>query len=431
MYKAIINPRAGFLIAYIMLFINISYKGYFLGDTTFLLGLCVLIYVVKVSVLSHVSYRFLIPTLILAITSFYVPTFSIRYLLLVIALLFCFESLSGRLSELALLTLLLMSPLFKYASETFTFPIRIWLSEISGEILLFLHFPVEIRGNLILLNGNDFLVDAACTGLQMLGFSFLLSIFLLAYYQDTCQRTTRFGWQLLVLSLTFMLNIISNLFRILLLIIFRIAPESQMHDIMGICCLLFYVWFPIVFIIRRITLTKGTQPTLLQVSKTAKPQWILNCLFLAVTAYLVLSFSGSESIQHQTLTLIKEKPNYETRILKNGITQLKSKNALVYQKPIPDFYSGEHSPLFCWKGSGYTFNKVKEEVVQSYSIYTGVLINKNDKLYTAWWFTNGEVITNSQLEWRWRVLKGEKHFELINVTANSEHELKKIIAEWL
>lgn len=58
MYKAIINPRAGFLIAYIMLFINISYKGYFLGDTTFLLGLCVLIYVVKVSVLSHVSYRF-------------------------------------------------------------------------------------------------------------------------------------------------------------------------------------------------------------------------------------------------------------------------------------------------------------------------------------------------------------------------------------
>lgn len=186
-----------------------------------------------------------------------------------------------------------------------------------------------------------------------------------------------------------------------------------------------------VWIIKQLALKQNHKPEALKVEKTGIFQWVFNGLSLALTSYLVLSFSGSEKIQSKEITISKERLNYETKILKNGITQLKSETALIYLKPIPDFYSGEHSPVFCWKGSGYTFKKIKEEVVQSYEIYTGVLSNKNDKLYTAWWFTNGEVITNSQLEWRWRVLKGETHFELINVTAISEHELKKVIAEWL
>lgn len=431
MFKAVINPRIAFLIAYLILFMDISYKGYFLGDTTFGVGLCLLIYVLKVGVASSKSFRFFLPTLVLAVVSFYIPTFSIRYLLLVAALLLCLESMFGKLSGLAFFCLLLMSPLFRYASETFTFPIRIWLSEISGQILRLLHFQVEINGNMIIMNGNDFLVDAACTGLQMLGFSFLLSVFLLAYYQDVYQKKIGLGWQLLALIITFLFNILSNLCRILLLIILRIAPENSLHDLIGICCLLIYVWLPMVWIIKQLALKQNHKPEALKVEKTGIFQWVFNGLSLALTSYLVLSFSGSEKIQSKEITISKERLNYETKVLKNGITQLKSETALIYLKPIPDFYSGEDSPVFCWKGSGYTFKKIKEEVVQSYEIYTGVLSNKNDKLYTAWWFTNGEVITNSQLEWRWRVLKGETHFELINVTANSEHELKKVIAEWL
>jgi exosortase N len=431
MFKAIITPKLSFVVAYVALFISICYKGYFLGDTTFLVGLFVLIYVLKVGTLSSKSSRFFIPALLLAIASFYVPTFSIRYLLLVFALLFCFETMFGRLSELTFLTLLLMSPLFRYVSETFTFPIRIWLSEISGRILSLLHFPVEIKGNLILLNGNNFLVDAACTGLQMLGFSFLLCVFLMAYYQDVYQKKIGFSWQLSALSITFLLNIFSNLCRILLLVIFRISPDNSMHDIVGICCLLVYVWLPMVWVIKQIALKQTANAIKLKVEETRPSQWIINGLFLMATAYLVLSFTGAKAPHRYQLSDKKEKANYTTKVLNTGVTQLKNEHALVYLKPIPDFYSGEHSPIFCWKGSGYAFEKIKEEVVQSYKIYTGILTNKNDKLYTAWWFSNGKIITNSQLDWRWRVLKGEHKFDLINVTANSENELKKVIAEWL
>ncbi|RYU93683.1 exosortase N [Emticicia agri] len=431
MFKATSYPKVIFLMAYIALFICISYKGYFLGDSVFILGAGILVYVLKAGTPGNKSMRFLIPTLLLTIVSFYVPTFSIRYLLLIVALLFCFETLFGKLSELAFLVLLLMSPLFRYVAESFTFPIRIWLSEISGQILSFLHFPVEINGNMIVLNGNDFLVDAACTGLQMLGLSFLMCIFLLAYYQDIYQKKLTFGWQLLALTITFLLNILSNLCRILLLVIFRITPDNFLHDVLGICCLLIYVWLPMVGIIRQIALKQVTESVEPKIEETGLRQWIMNGLFLSVTAYLILSFTGSTKAQEQIITEKHEKANYQAKVLNTGITQMKSDKALVYLKPIPDFYSGEHSPIFCWKGSGYTFEKIKEEIVQSYPIYTGVLTTKNDKLYTAWWFTNGEVITNSQLEWRWRVLKGEHKFKLINVTADSEHELKKVIAEWL
>lgn len=431
MVKAIRNPKVGFLIAYVALFINISYKGYFLGDTIFILGLGILVYVLKTGTLENKSSRFLIPALLLVIVSFYVPTFSIRYLLLIVALLFCFETLFGRLSELALLVLLLMSPLFRYLSESFTFPIRIWLSEISGKLLSLLHFPVEINGNLIVLNGNNFLVDAACTGLQMLGLSFLLSIFLLAYYQDVYQKKIAFRWQIIALSITFLLNIFSNLCRILLLVIFRIAPDNFLHDLLGICCLLVYVWLPMTWVIKQIALKQTTKLIEQKAQETRLSEWIINSILLTVTGYLVLSFSGSITAKEQILIEKKEKKGYSTKILDNGITQLKSDKALVYLKPIPDFYSGEHSPIFCWKGSGYSFKNIQEQVVQSYPIYTGVLTNKNDKLYTAWWFTNGEIITNSQLDWRWRVLKGEHKFKLVNVTTSSEHELKKVIAEWL
>lgn len=431
MLKAIALPKVGFLIAYTALFISLSYKGYFLGDSTFLLGLGILVFVLKAGTSGSKSSRFLIPALLLATIAFYVPTFSIRYLLLVFAIVFCFESLFGKLSELALLTLLLMSPLFRYLSETFTFPIRIWLSEISGQMLLFLHFPVEINGNVIVLNSSNFLVDAACTGLQMLGLSFLLCIFLLAYYQDVYQKKIVFGWQLSALVITFALNIFSNLCRILLLIIFKIAPDNFSHDLIGLCCLLVYVWLPMAWIAKQIALKQTVKTPEPKVHKTIVNLWLINGVFLGITSYSILSFSGVKVLEKQILTEKIKKTSYETKVLNNGITQLKNNNALVYLKPIPDFYSGEHSPIFCWKGSGYTFKKIKEEVVQSSKIYTGELTKKNDKLYTAWWFTNGEIITNSQLDWRWRVLKGEHKFELINVTANSEHELKKAIAEWL
>ncbi len=109
------------------------------------------------------------------------------------------------------------------------------------------------------------------------------------------------------------------------------------------------------------------------------------------------------------------------------VKQIRTDKALIYIKQIPAFYSVEHSPLFCWRGSGYELKNIDETIVNGHKIYTGFLTKGNEKLITAWWFTNGKILTNSQLEWRWKAFLENKSFQLVNITANSEADLKSEI----
>jgi hypothetical protein len=48
---------------------------------------------------------------------------------------------------------------------------------------------------------------------------------------------------------------------------------------------------------------------------------------------------------------------------------------------------------------------------------SGNIAKGQDQLLTAWWFSNHDHNTISQLDWRWRVLWGDPEFQLVNVTA--------------
>jgi exosortase N len=96
---------------------------------------------------------------------------------------------------------------------------------------------------------------------------------------------------------------------------------------------------------------------------------------------------------------------------------------LIYVKPIPEFFTGEHTPLICWKGSGYEFRGIVKTSVDANEIYIGRLEKGNEVLFTAWWYSNGIVSTIDQWDWRSRMLVGEDRFCLINVTAASQQIL--------
>jgi exosortase N len=109
--------------------------------------------------------------------------------------------------------------------------------------------------------------------------------------------------------------------------------------------------------------------------------------------------------------------------MEGGVTKMFNENILVYVKPIPEFFTGEHTPLICWKGSGYHFEGIKKSTINGREIYTGNLVKPGAKLFTAWWYENGSTSTIDQLNWRMRMLRGEKDFCLINVTAENESAL--------
>jgi exosortase N len=400
-------------------------------DSTFLLGVCLAPYVLISAPERAKSLRFFPLVLAFVIVSFLVKAQSFRYFLIIVSLIFTLESLKGKLNILLFYLLIVISPIFKYLSEVFTFPIRIKLGEWSGILLRSAGFDVETSGNLIRMNGQDFSVDPACMGLQMLGFSFLTGIFLITHFQRVTKKELPSYLITLIMILIIPLNITANLGRILTLIICRISSESPFHDVVGLFYLFAYVWLPLAVLVKYFFRKYGNErKTQVSISLLKPTVAVLNVAFSIVCGLLVLQkpvLNISKQLSHANFAEKK----YEVRVLQNGITRFRSPDALIYEKGIPDFYSTDHSPYTCWKGSGYKFTSIREQIISGKTVYFGMLEKGPEKLQTAWWFSNNDHVTISQLDWRWRVLRGERGFQLINVTTTNEENLKPIVQEWL
>jgi exosortase N len=416
------------IILYAILLIYISLRSYLNINFTVVIGFLLLPYVWSSNLENRTSNRWLVVVILLSIACWYLSIMTLFYWLAVMGLIFAFESLRSRLTILPIALLFTISMIFRYLSEVFTFPIRIWLSACVGSLLKFCQFDIKISGNNIVLNGSDFSIEPACMGLDMIGISLMMSIFLIAFYQKKTQRIASDFWILVVLILTFGINIINNFFRMTLLILLKIAPENPFHEIVGLICFLIYVCLPLSYFIPKVfhRISMEVQMTEVVLLKddfrknSIKKSLIVLHLFLSFTIYFII-VSGVEKIRKQQ--------NLEsTNVLKQfEVEQIRTDKALIYIKKIPAFYSVEHSPLFCWRGSGYDLTNIDESTINHQKIYTGTLVKGNEKLKTAWWFTDDKTLTISQLEWRWIAFKENKSFKLVNITANSEVDLESEI----
>jgi exosortase N len=421
-----------YTLGYIALFTSLIANSYLIPDATFMIGICLLPFIIYASPRREKSLRFLPIVLLFFVGSLYVHEVSFRYLTLLFAILFAIESLNGKASTLMFWVLLIISPLFKYLSEVFTFPIRLQLSKWAGLLLQTAHFPATVTGNVIQVNGSDFSVDPACMGLQMTGFSLLAGIFLLVHYQKATGKELPWFLSTLTIVIVFALNILSNLLRIVVLVIFSIGPESVLHDIVGVLCLLLYVWLPASFVIQylfRYFARTATEPNLVKVP--GKPSTLAFNFVILAGCFFVIFQNKKVNIGGTKMNAFEVSDKYNSSHLSNGVSRFRSKTSLVYLKPIPAFYSTDHSPVTCWKGSGYEFTNIREENFAGRRIYFGTLKKGNDLLHTAWWFSNNNYVTISQFDWRWKVIRGEPGFQLVNVTAGDQKDLKQAIVEWM
>ncbi|AYB35060.1 exosortase N [Chryseolinea soli] len=341
------------------------------------------------------------------------------FLMVAFFLLLVWEAVGGKLNTIILFQIALMSPVFLQVTAILGFPIRLWLSQCAG-MLLQVGWDVQVEGNLMILDGFQFAVDEACMGLSMLSLSMLMGVFAIVHHYRKAKRTLSLGWLVVFFAAVFGLNVLSNLFRIVMLVLFRILPEDPLHEIIGVLCLLLYVMVPLYFLAKTLVRKFG-KPFEQIATPTYTP--IRSRLLLAALGIFVLSMSftirpeGAElSIPHAFVEF-KDAKGIE---LNGGITKLTTDDLLIYVKTIPEFFTGEHTPLLCWRGSGYQFKSIRKEHMGQHEIYKGVLSRDQEKLYTAWWYTNGNRVTIDQWEWRSRMVTEKERFALVNVTAKDE-----------
>ncbi len=405
-----------FIVCYFLIFLKFL-TTYFITDYTLWTSLILTPYIIAPQAIQTTSKKYLWLALAFLLLTFISGVQTFYFLAIAFAMLFAIESMTGSIGNLPIFIAGLISPTFKYFNNMLGFPVRLTLSEWAGNIIRQLGYKVEVIGNVIIKDGTEFSVDPACVGLKMMAFSILTGLVIMAWHEK--QTKTRFSFirSSAILATIVLLNVIANLIRIVLLTIFKILPENPNHELIGILCLLAYVIIPSYFLIKWMA-GKNKVPQLPQ-KKIIKNSILLNTLLIILT--LGIGFAKIRQIQVKPIS-IPHLPGYKEELLNNDVAKLEKPGILMYIKPLSKFYGAEHNPMICWTGSGYQFSRISTRTVSGKEIYTGVLKKNKDIIYAAWWFDNGKHQTISQMDWRWRAIKGE-NFYLVNVNSGDKETL--------
>jgi exosortase N len=378
-----------------------------------------------------VSPRYAIVSLVFLLLTLMAPVKTLLCFSMGFALFYLVESLQYRLNFSAVISLFLITPVSEYAANVFSFPVRLQLSSWVGNILSQFSKETHVTGNIIVHNEQEFSVDPACMGLNMLIASLLVAQMTIGFYQRKMQRKLTPVMVSLFLLSVIALNILSNLSRMIVLVIFSVLPDSLMHELTGLACLFLYVMLPVAIVSKFIVKRFGKPVTHSSQDFVNKVNWTKHFLVfgLVVSAGVYVSFADSFS-RFENLG-DKEIPGYKLSLAQPGIVKLENERSLVYVKFIRGFYDSDHNPTICWKGSGYEFTHVQQKKLSGFVLNTAILKKGKDQLYTAWWYSNGKDHTADPFSWRYNAVRTGTTYAVVNVSAANqkdlENELNRVI----
>jgi len=381
------------------------------------------------------SYRYLWPTLAGLLLLVFTRSSTVFYLCCCGAILLVWERAVGRRSGLALLLLVVMAPLIRHLSYVWSFPIRLQLSQWAAGVLQLAGLDVAAQGNIVLIGGQEFAVDPACMGLQMLITALLAAIFIMALLAHQAGRQLSVGQQVAGLLGMLVLAVFANFIRLLTLLVFRILPENPLHESIGLLSLLVYALLPFYGVwwwwCRRGTGGPAPIPARLVPRALSWRHYGLHLGLLIALAGVGQQFRNPPAIKTGASLPAAALAGYQQEQTALGVVKLSSPTALVYLKPPIRAFQGGHDPRICWQGSGYEFTHIDTMTVAGYLVYRATLEKEADRLYTAWWYDGGTHKTISEWAWRWSTLWEQRPYRLVNVTAASAISLQLEVVRWL
>ena len=342
-------------------------------------------------------------------------------------LFFWWEVIGFRLNWLPIFMLAIIAPLTRQLVFVWSFPIRMELGAYAGKALNAVGFSVEVMGNTVFLNGAEFSVDAACTGLKMISIALVFGLFILGYFEKEQNRRMNFISVGVFLLGILMLTLLANFSRLLALIIFHIAPENILHEAMGLAALLLYVLLPAFVIGKYYVDTFGKE--YLKKDIELQNDFDLKKSLLLLSFFALGVFGNGFIHQSSTLKIDPrlaqlQMPTYKKSILKSGVAKFEKEHLLVYWKPPISSLGMPHDPRYCWEGAGWKFKHIHKTKIGEIPVFSAEIEKDSTILKTVWWYDNGSQKTIEESEWRWNTLLGKDTYSLVNVTSDDEKILK-------
>ena len=333
-----------------------------------------------------INYLLIALIFILEFASYRLHTKSLHFLSLILFLCLIFYSFTGKFSYVAFICILLFSTLFNKFFEHLTAEIKQGLCHAVFLTLKNFMTLDRIEGVNFYVNNAKITIDTACMGLSMFKTGLLTGAILLAVEERKQQKY--FGILPIVVFcfMVIVLNLISNYFRIVTLVILGCTQENTLHHLVGLLCFGMYQVVPMVFIINYFK-PKAAAIAAANFQSKRIPI-ILTFGVLFITSLEVKSLQNNDLLQNLN-------PKYN---VKNGmwvndeVFKIATPNKLIYIK------TPSHKPLICWTGNGYTITESKEILSGKEKVWFSKMEKNNIQYQSIWWYECGRKKYTSFLE---------------------------------
>lgn len=336
-----------------------------------------------------INYFLFMLILLLEFISYRLHTKSVHFLVIILFLCLLFYYFTQKFSFIAFICIILFSTLFSTFSAHLTSEIKQTLCYIVYLTLKNIITIDKIEGVNFYINNAKITIDTACMGLSMFKTGLLTGAVLMTLEERKRQQYYGIFQILLFCVFIIILNIISNYFRTITLVVFNCTQENVLHHSIGLFCFAFYQVIPMILAIKYIK-PKFTNKTLIESKSKASIVIVaLSTLILLLTSIKLNNEANNNFRQDLSSKYDTKKGVWVT----DEVFKIDTDSKLIYIK------TPSHNPLVCWTGNGYKITESKE------------ISNHNEKL----WFNKMEKNNHNYNSYWWYECDGKKYTSLIKV----------------
>lgn len=351
---------------------------------------------------------------LLEFISYRLHTKSLHFLALALFVCFVYYSITRKFSFIAFICIFLFSSIFNTFFDYLTVEIKQTLC--NGVYLTLKNFlPItKIEGVNFYINNAKITIDTACMGLSMFKTGLLVGAFLLTIEERKQQKLFSIKQIFLFCCLIIALNIISNYFRIITLILLDCTQENMLHYTIGLLCFAFYQVMPMLFLIRFF------KPKNEEKVNTTSPNFVLLPIIAGSLIVFATSLEIKREIKHDLLENLNPSYNIKKGVwINNEVFKIATPEKLVYIK------TPSHNPLICWTGTGYKIIESKIISSDNEKIWQVKMEKNITQYYSYWWYECEGKKYTSLVEVLLIKLFQNKSVRLINETSSTKLISKK------
>lgn len=354
------------------------------------------------------SYPLLGMIFFLEFISYRLHTKTLHFQALSLFICFIYYSFTRKFSFIAFICLFLFSSVFDQLFNYLTVEIKqILCYNVYLTLRNFISID-KIEGVNFYINNAKISIDTACMGLSMFKTGLLTGAFLLTLEERKKQKYFSIVQILLFCLVLVLLNIISNYFRIITLILFNCTEENVLHHTIGIICFAFYQIIPMLFLIRFF------KPRIEEITSTTISPKLLPIII--TTGILFITSLEIKKEQNQNI-LENLDPKYNTQ---KGVWANKDVYKIVTPGKLTYIKTPIHKPLICWTGNGYKIIESKKIIRNHEEIWFVKIEKDNIRYFSYWWYECGNKKYTSLIEVLSIKLFYNKPVRLINETSKTE-----------